>query len=223
MDIKRIAQSSEFAQSLETDQTKPPEKPVLPNTLDPTNIVEKFEPDDEVVVAFQQGDFAQPFVTGNLWKGDSPPTEADAKNTFNSALNGEATTGDLVSCMMAYLKMATQENRQDHEITKADKNLDLASKDAQLENDNQAIDQAKDEAGEKFNAAFGEAAYEMLIGAFSSLQSSDHSEQLNQMGDMLDQLRAAKTGLLSEMSEKQNPISVTTSLIQDWIRHHKPD
>ncbi|HET6267881.1 MAG TPA: hypothetical protein VFG11_09195 [Acidobacteriota bacterium] len=222
MDIKRIAQPSEFAQQLETNETKAPETPALPKTLDPTNVVEKFEKGDEVLVAFQHGDIAQPLVVGDLWKGDTPPTEADVRNTVSSALNGESPVGDLLQVMIEYQKMMNKENREDKKIPRADQRFDLTLQDAELDREKEKIGQAQQESTQKFNNAFDEASYEMLLGAFSAMQQADHSEQLNQMGQRLDQLRAAKSGLISEMNHNQNQGSVTISLIEDWIRHHKP-
>ena len=37
------------------------------------------ENDDEVLVAFQHGDFAHPYIVGFLWNGNDKPPESDPK------------------------------------------------------------------------------------------------------------------------------------------------
>jgi Type VI secretion system/phage-baseplate injector OB domain len=226
MDIKRIAQSSEFAQSLETDQSKTQESPALPSTMDSQDVLERHGVDDEVLVAFQHGDFSQPFVVGGLWNSDQAPTESDVKNAVGHALSqvgSDDVTGSLFSFMMEYQKTMNKENREDKKLQKNDQELELQLKSDKLDREVEQIQQSMDEAMEKFDSAFGEASYEMLIGLAGSLMKADQSEQLKQMGAMLDQLRQAKEGILSEISQKQDSISVTTSFLTEWIRQHKPD
>jgi uncharacterized protein involved in type VI secretion and phage assembly len=38
------------------------------------------EPEDEVLVAFEHGDFNHPFIVGFLWNGQDSPPESDRKN-----------------------------------------------------------------------------------------------------------------------------------------------
>lgn len=46
------------------------------------------EPDDEVLVAFEHGDFDHPFVVGFLWNGADPPPEQDPRMRVLHSLNG---------------------------------------------------------------------------------------------------------------------------------------
>ena len=104
-------------------------------------------------------------------------------------MNLQDPAGNIFAFMMEYQKMLNKENRQDRQMQRADGQLELLSKEGQLNLDNEKIAEQQQEAGEKFSQSMTEASMEMFIGMASGLLKGDTQQDIHQMSSTLDALK----------------------------------
>lgn len=109
--------------------------------------------------------------------------------TDQGPMNLQDPAGNIFAFMMEYQKMLNKENRQDRQMQRADGQLELLSKEGQLNLDNEKIAEQQQEAGEKFSQSMTEASMEMFIGMASGLLKGDTQQDIHQMSSTLDALK----------------------------------
>jgi len=137
---------------------------------------------------------------------DSPPMDLepllnDVRNflTDQGPMNVQDPAGNIFAIMMEYQKMLNKEARQDHKMQRADGQIDLLSKDAKLNLDNEKIADQQQEAGERFSQSMTEASTEMFIGLAGSLLKGDTQQDIHQMSSTLDALKQHASQIKDEL------------------------
>ncbi len=123
---------------------------------------------DVVVQAFQKVSPAtkQWFADAAKQHPAGPFDTAWARKKLRERFTKEETNAmdGILMAMMAYMKMVNKESKENKEMQKEDKRLELTSKENKLKVDNEKIDQGKKEADEKASNMMDAANRNLWIG-----------------------------------------------------------
>jgi hypothetical protein len=122
--------------------------------------------------------------------------------TDQGPMNVQDPVGGIFAFMMEYQKLMNVEARQDHKMQRASSQLELLSKDAQLDLQNTKIDEQKQEAAEKFSTAMNEVSLEFIIGLAGNLVKGGTQKDLHQMSTALDALKQHAAQVKDQLLQK---------------------